>query len=305
MLRRRHINADSRGSHLRAALAAATRPFRAVGWALRERVLWPAGDLLRSVGELLKWPFQRLGWAIERNLLWPFRERVSSWGYPHRMVGASALVAVAIGATALGALLASQEEPASGELALATSAALVNAQEEKGEQPGQPTLQGAPPVFGVADGSEVANAESDGEEGTASETDTSGQAEAESESEEEGAAAASSQKPVPAGPVAMKVARRFAEAFVFYEVGKRPLRAKTIFQETATTELADALSARPPRLPANVEVPQARVLNLVPGPRQAKTYTISASLLRVGTTSELRLRMQKLDGAWVITDVRG
>jgi hypothetical protein len=54
-----------------------------------------------------------------------------------------------------------------------------------------------------------------------------------------------------------------------------------------------------------VDVPQAKVLNLVPGPRRGKTYTVSASLLRIGTTSELRLELKKKNGNWVITDVRG
>ena len=52
-------------------------------------------------------------------------------------------------------------------------------------------------------------------------------------------------------------------------------------------------------------MPQARLLNLVPGPRHGDTYTVSASLLRVGTTSELRLDMRNLHGNWVVTDVRG
>jgi hypothetical protein len=103
----------------------------------------------------------------------------------------------------------------------------------------------------------------------------------------------------------MKVARRFAEAFVFYEIGERQARARTVFGETATPRLADALGERPPRLPQNTKVPQARVLNLVPGPRLGKAYTVSVSLLRVGVTSELRLELKKIRGAWQVTDVRG
>jgi hypothetical protein len=121
----------------------------------------------------------------------------------------------------------------------------------------------------------------------------------------EGGATASSRKAVSAGPQAMKVARRFADAFVFYEVGEDEERAREIFSETATPQLAAALAERPPRQPSSVEVPQARVLNLVPGPRNGRTYTVSASLLRIGTTSELRLEMKKKNGTWVITDVRG
>jgi hypothetical protein len=103
----------------------------------------------------------------------------------------------------------------------------------------------------------------------------------------------------------MKVARRFTEAFVLYEIGKRPARAMAVFTETATPRLATALAGRPPRLPEGTEVPKARVLNLVPGPRRGKAYTVSASLLRVGITSELRLQMKNQAGNWVVTDVRG
>ena len=123
----------------------------------------------------------------------------------------------------------------------------------------------------------------------------------------EGAASAttSSKKPVPAGPEAMKVARRFSEAFVFYEIGEQEARAKTVFGETASPQLATALADRPPRLPEDAEVPKARVVNLVPGPSAGKAYTVSVSLLRVGLTSELRLEMRNKNGEWTITDVRG
>jgi hypothetical protein len=40
-------------------------------------------------------------------------------------------------------------------------------------------------------------------------------------------------------------------------------------------------------------VPKAKVLNVVSGPHQGDTYTLSVSLLRVGVTSELRLDMQR------------
>ncbi len=68
-----------------------------------------------------------------------------------------------------------------------------------------------------------------------------------------------------------------------------------------------SLLQRPPRLPASVEVPKAKVLNVVAGPHQGDTYTLSVSLLRVGVTSELRLDMQRdpKTGEWRVTDVLG
>ena len=47
------------------------------------------------------------------------------------------------------------------------------------------------------------------------------------------------------------------------------------------------------------------MVNLVPGPRAGKAYTVSVSLLRVGLTSELRLELNKKQGNWLVTDVRG
>jgi hypothetical protein len=104
----------------------------------------------------------------------------------------------------------------------------------------------------------------------------------------------------------MKVARRFSEAFVFYEIGEHPVRAKAVFGETATQQLSEALAERPPRLPANAKVPKAKVVNLVPGPRLGRAYTVSVSLLRVGLTSELRISLQhsRAEG-WRVSEILG
>jgi hypothetical protein len=169
-------------------------------------------------------------------------------------------------------------------------------------------LRGAPPNFSVGKGVGVSKSSGDGtgdEAGAESPDEAVTASGAPAQSEGEAAATTSSKKPVPAGPAAMKVARRFSEAFVFYEVGERPARAKTVFGETATPRLAEALGERPPRQPEQGKVPKARVVNLVPGPRAGKAYTVSASLLRIGLTSELRLELSKKKGQWVVTDVRG
>ena len=63
---------------------------------------------------------------------------------------------------------------------------------------------------------------------------------------------------------------------------------------------------RPPRLPANVTVPQAKVVNVVAAPSHGRDYPVSVSLLRVGITSELRLEMEQLkDKGWQVTNVLG
>jgi hypothetical protein len=110
----------------------------------------------------------------------------------------------------------------------------------------------------------------------------------------------------PAGPKAIKVARDFAGAFVVYETGGIDSRVREAFDNSATPTLSHSLLKRPPRLPANVKVPRAKVVNIVPGPSQGRVFTVSVSLLRVGVTSELRLAMEqrKHDG-WQVTNVLG
>ncbi len=56
-----------------------------------------------------------------------------------------------------------------------------------------------------------------------------------------------------AGPAAIKVARRFAGAFVLYETGQVNRKVRAAIRETAAADLSAALLKRPPRLPANVE----------------------------------------------------
>lgn len=110
----------------------------------------------------------------------------------------------------------------------------------------------------------------------------------------------------PAGPAALKVAREFAKGFVAYETGGEASDFKGAFKASATPELTKALLERPPRQPAGVKVPKAKVLNVVAGPSQGRVYKVSVSLLRVGVTSELRLDMEKLKNAeWRVTNVLG
>ena len=82
---------------------------------------------------------------------------------------------------------------------------------------------------------------------------------------------------------------------------------RAAFNETATPHLTRELLRRPPRLPAGVEVPKAKVLNVVAGPHKGDTYTLSVSLLRVGVTSELRLEMQRdpKNGVWRVVGALG
>jgi hypothetical protein len=112
------------------------------------------------------------------------------------------------------------------------------------------------------------------------------------------------------GPVAPKAAkqtaRRFAQAFVVYEVGGVDGKVRSEFGHTSTKQLSRALLHRPPRQPAAVKVPRAKVVNVVAGPSKDGVYPVSVSLLRVGATSELRLELEQGVGKkWQVTNVLG
>jgi hypothetical protein len=112
------------------------------------------------------------------------------------------------------------------------------------------------------------------------------------------------------GPVAPKAAkqtaRRFAQAFVVYEVGGVDGKVRSEFRHTSTKQLSRALLQRPPRQPAAVKVPRAKVVNVVAGPSKDGVYPVSVSLLRVGVTSELRLELEQGVGKkWQVTNVLG
>ena len=110
----------------------------------------------------------------------------------------------------------------------------------------------------------------------------------------------------PAPKAAKKVARRFAEAFVVYEVGGVDGKVREAFAQTSTKQLSRSLLHRPPRQPASIKVPRAKVVNVVAGPSKGSVYTVSVSLLRVGVTSELRLEMEQGVGKkWQVTNVLG
>ncbi len=110
----------------------------------------------------------------------------------------------------------------------------------------------------------------------------------------------------PAPKAAKRTARRFAEAFVVYEVGGVDSAVRSQFRHTSTKQLSRALLQRPPRQPAGVEVPQAKVVNVVAGPSREGVFPVSVSLLRVGVTSELRLELEQGVGKkWQVTNVLG
>jgi hypothetical protein len=300
MLGRHRINppAQLRSSLSNAALA------------VEERVLWRGVDALRAVAEVVKWPFERAVWAIERGLVWPLEERTGDWNGPLRAAGVAAVALVAVGAGVFGLLWASGSGGGSVQRTQQASVPVVApaisaATPKEALAQAAPVLKGPAPDFtpkasgGETNGSAL---EGSSESPATGATTTTGTATSSS-----AGTAAGASKVVPAGPAATKVGRRFAAAFVLYETGRSDAKVRTALAATATPKLARSLLQRPPRLPANVKVPQAKVLNLVPGPVHGDTYTLSVSLLRVGVTSELRIDMQrdKETGEWRVTDVLG
>jgi hypothetical protein len=288
MFRRHRPEPGAGPGALRSSLADAA-------FAVEDRVALGVGSLFDAV----KRPFQRIGWAIENYLVWPVREETAGWSRGTRAWSVMALVLLAAGGVAAGIAIS---DPSSGSTPVVTlerpTDAGAAAAGSARHAPAGPVLHGTAPSFAPEAGegvpksaeSEVLRSEGGAHAGSGTTSAGAGEA-AGSDSSDAGAAQAG---PEVAGPAAIKVARRFADAFVLYEICKTSAHVKKAFAETASPDLAKALLRRPPRLPSNVKVPKARVLNIVVGPTHDSTYTLSASLLRVGKTSELRLDMKRV-----------
>jgi hypothetical protein len=302
MLGRRLINSSTQ---LRSSLSNAAL-------AVEDRVVWRGGDAMRALAEVVRWPFERAAWAIERGLVWPLEERTGAWSEPLRLAGVAAVLLVAIGAGVFGLVWASGSGGGSAQQTQQAAAPAVApvvgaATSKEALAQAAPVLHGAPPNFTPKPG---AHANQGGDIST-SPTSSAAAAETGTAATPEAATASSTgsttAKVVPAGPAATKVAHRFAGSFVLYETGQNSAAVRAGFAATATPQLTRNLLSRPPRLPANVEVPRAKVLNVVAGPKHGDTYTLSVSLLRLGVTSELRLEMQReaKSGEWQVVRVLG
>lgn len=262
---------------------------------------WDGRFLLRRALDAVAWPFERLGWRFERTVVWPLGERAAG---SRISAGGAALGGVALlaaGALAIGLSSGSGGDGGSPTVATAPAPAPRTTPAKPAAEPEEQVLEGAAPDFTSAGaapagtgkraklgGADAIAADPEGAAGTA-------------------AAGTSSAKVKNPGPAAIEVAERFADAFVLYETGRSDAKVRAGLSGTASPALAKALLRRPPRLPADVKVPKAKVLNVVPGPRHGGTFTLSASLLRVGVTSELRIDVRRAEksGRWQVTDVLG
>ncbi len=266
--------------------------FEDVSLALREHLAWPIGDWLLGLGD---------------------RGRAAVAG------GAVMLVlGLGIGAASLGD--SGGSGPTTATVAVTPEKTPPAATAAQAEPESEPTLHGAAPVFepapaegrakvGESEGVERAPRAPSAATGDPA-TDTISSSPAARPAEASPSASASASTAAvdgpPAGPAAISVARKFADAFVVYETSGDEDVVRKAFGATATPELTKALMRRPPRQPAGVKVPQAKVLNIVPAPSHGKVYPLSVSLLRVGVTSELRLEMEQLKNrGWRVTNVLG
>jgi hypothetical protein len=297
-------------------------------------------DLI-SPGEKARAAGEDAAWFLRQHVVWPVEDVYDRLG-PRGTVGVFGGGGVAIAGVVAALLIAS---PGSGSsagtteaLAAASSAAAPravaapSATPKKAAKPASPTLHGAPPSFsaaknvkaGVGDGKAVAGGAagevtpaprgttaSDAPAATAkigatpAATASAAQADDRATAGTEGEATELLSGP-PAPKAAKRVARRFAQAFVVYETGGVDTKVRSAFGHTATKQLSKSLLHRPPRQPADVKVPQAKVVNVVAGPSEDGLYSVSVSLLRVGVTSELRLEMEQgPDKKWQVTNVLG
>src|ERR1700733_14665683 len=292
------------------------RAYRATGPRLEETYR----SAVRGLGPRV----ESAAFPVQEKVVWPLEDRTEKMGPRARALSFGAVVLVAAAAGVAGLIWAAPDGPHSAGTtapAAATAApiAVVKAAPEK--KPAASTLHGAAPVFKAAQ-SQTTSSEVDPAKVIVKSAPATSSASASSAGAPEAASSstASSASPshsspsqqtstldgAPAGPAAISVARNFAGAFVVYETGGVDGAVRKAFGATATPERARALLKRPPRLPANVTVPKAKVLNVVPAPSHGTVYPVSVSLLRVGVTSELLLELEQLKGQdWRVTNVLG
>ncbi|MFN8160310.1 MAG: hypothetical protein U0R52_04600 [Solirubrobacterales bacterium] len=269
---------------------------RLAAWRAQEKIVWPGSDGARAAADEARWPLENVAWWLRSRVAWPAEDAFRRRGQAGRtaLAGAAALVIAGAGVTAAYVGTRGGSEPAPEPVARTVpepAPAPVLAKPVAQPVAGEPTLHGAAPSFAPeADAAKPGSAPA-----------------GDHASKSEGTAAPP--KPAPSGkalgPAPLRVAERFADAFVNYEVGRSSPAVHEAFSKTATAPLARSLARRPPRQPAGVKVPKARVLNVVPGPHRGGFVAVSVSLLRVGTTSELRLQLQQTARRWRVSDVRG
>lgn len=263
--------------------------------------------------------FEDLSLALREHLLWPVQDHFLGLSDRGRAVvaGGAVVLALGIGVGSYSLATSGGSHPTGATEVAAVVKRTPPAPAAPKPKPA-PTLHGAAPVFKPPqEDSSLGNSKAVEHEAAAATANNTGNAATDTISSSPatrtaGASASTSalKSPTvdgpPAGPAAVAVAQEFAEGFVVYETGGDKATIRKAFKATASPELTKALLRRPPRQPAGVEVPKAKVLNVVPAPSHGTVYPLSVSLLRVGVTSELRLEMEQLKNKeWRVTNVLG
>jgi len=264
--------------------------------------------------------FEDASLALRDRLLWPVEDRLFALDGRGRLIVAGLVASVAAVLAIGGGALLGQSGSDSGrvatEVAATTAPRSVSPAPAAEDSQPAPTLHGATPVFSdeesssgkpsSAEAAEVEAPEADGAPGSGSAATAKISTTPSAGATARASSAATALEGPPAGPAALAVARRFAQAFVVYETGGEESEVRDGFAATTTPDLRKALLERPPRQPADVEVPKAKVVNVVPAPSHGTVFPVSVSLLRLDVTSELRLELEWLKGKrWRVVDVLG
>jgi hypothetical protein len=251
----------------------------------------------------LTWPVRRFWWFLEKRLLWPladsFRRIANSFRYrsPIAYIGATMLLTLTGAAIAAAVYFHNEAENSEAPLAAVPTGpetVIATTPTPPPTMPSTPANQAADDdtLKGVVPDFERSADKTANGGGSGKDKDSSGLPETVVR---------------PAGkPEAppLKVAHRFAETFVDYEIGRKG--AAKDFARTATPKLTRELREDPPRQPSNGKIPKATVLNVVKGEKSGGTLDVSVSLMRSGATSELRLALEeRKKNKWLVSEVRG
>ena len=325
------LQSGAAGVRMQGVFERATWPLRKLAWLIEEKVLWPLADAFRKltgrsyahvrakpepVDEVVPQPLETPAapsleaaaapsveapaGTVDRRMF-PrmrdrFRNRFGTSGRDVFVVLGTVAVALGVGIGVVAITGPHGSTPAAPSAsAPATSAP---ASSPPNAAAAAPTAAQTQDLHGVAPDFKASSKAADSNAASATKTQAA-------------TAGGTNAKPslIPAGATddaaALRTAQNFAGAFVLYEVGKSNPKVRQTFARTATPALAKALRDRPPRLPASVKVPTAKVQNVVLGAKSGKGLDASVSLLRLGALSELRLTLIQRHKAWVVSEVRG
>ncbi|MDQ2700105.1 MAG: hypothetical protein M3Y23_02115 [Actinomycetota bacterium] len=255
----------------------------------------------------LTWPIRRFYWFLEKHFLWRIADsfkRIGSglsnsfrYRSPLAYIGATMLITLT--GTAIGAAVyfhneaKDSEAPVTAEVPLDPETVVAATPTPPPPLPvappsqakGDDTLKGVVPDFEASSG-KTSSRKSSGKSDGANQLPPT----------------VVRPSKTPDSPP-LKVAHKFAQTFVDYEIGKKGVANG--FSRTATPKLSKELKQDPPRQPSNGAIPKATVLNIVKGKRDGDRMEVSVSLMRSGATSELRLALSQEKKKWLVSEVRG